>query len=174
MGSRKGGKFEREIAKTLSRWFTHGADETQLVRSVSSGGWKFRKEQQCGDLAANGPDGRRFRQIFTVECKARKEFEFRHIWSSGAPAIGEWWKQVWTEAEDFNLLPILIYRKPYHPTLLGLPPDLLDILLPEARKVRITWGDLEYKPLGLTDFDELLALDPDWVIDVGQRYLSSE
>lgn len=75
-GKRKGGAFEREIARELSKWWTHGEREDVFYRSASSGGratvrTKVGKKSfgQYGDISANDPIGQPLLDLCTIECK---------------------------------------------------------------------------------------------------------
>src|SRR3990172_2537168 len=91
---RKGSSFEREIARALSLWLTRGADQTQLIRSVLSGGWAGRAKGfgQVGDLAPNGPIGERFRRLYAVECKHQRDISLWQLWTGGE--LIEWWGEL--------------------------------------------------------------------------------
>jgi Holliday junction resolvase len=119
MSVRKGGAYEREIAKKLSLWLTNGKEKNELIRSVSSGGWKFKQKRQVGDLAPNGPHGAAFRDVFGVECKNRESFLWQHYWTSKDPELFKWWKKIMEESNEANLLPLIIYRKNYVPDVIG-------------------------------------------------------
>lgn len=139
--SRVGGAFERECAKELSLWLTDQTDKTQLIRSVSSGGWTHRKTNQVGDLAPNGPAGRVFRERVGVECKKRQEFSWEHVFSRESPALAEWWLKHYNECTPANLVPMLIWRKNRQKVLAGFDPQHINLgMLPTSTPtVRITW-----------------------------------
>ena len=122
--STKGGAFERLCGREISLWLTGGKDDTQLIRSVSSGGWARRKVRQVGDLAPNGPEGEAFRLVFGVECKNREEFKWQHLWTSEEPKLLQWWIKHAAECDDAGLMPMLIYKRNYQPGLVVYPTEL--------------------------------------------------
>lgn len=72
----KGGKFEREICKKLSLWWTGGENDSVFWRTPSSGGRattrkKKGKEDRLlhGDITFTDPIGEPFCQAFCVELK---------------------------------------------------------------------------------------------------------
>lgn len=74
--SKKGGAFEREIAKTLSRWWSNGESDAIFWRTANSGGratvrGKVGKatKGQDGDLCATDPIGQVFIDHFYLELK---------------------------------------------------------------------------------------------------------
>lgn len=162
--SRKGGRFEREVAKGLSMWVTRGEDDAQLIRSVQSGGWSRRGARQTGDLAANGPHGDRFREAFGIECKNRQDFQWRHLWSSESPALEQWWRKHVGECADADVVPMLVYQRNHHPRLVVHPADLhgLPYATPPTPTIRIEWPDME--PVRVRAWDDMVATDPDeWI-----------
>lgn len=173
MGKKKGSRFERKIARELSLWLTDGSDDTQLIRSKQSGGWSRKKGNQFGDLAPNGSRGQLLRSVFVIECKAREDFKFQHIWSSLEPGLYAWWNQVVSESSEVDAVPMLVYSKNYAPNLVGFPPSFVEILFPEARTMTVFWPDLDIPPITLLEFDQLKVIDPDYFIKRGQEYLDS-
>ena len=72
----KGAKFEREISKALSRWWTEGERDDIFWRTSQSGGRATtRKKQgkstknQDGDICATDPIGQPLLDITTIELK---------------------------------------------------------------------------------------------------------
>ena len=72
----KGGNFEREICRTLSKWWTHGKRDDVFWRSSQSGGratLRFKKGKSTfgsyGDIAATDPIGGPLLKFATIELK---------------------------------------------------------------------------------------------------------
>lgn len=72
----KGAKFEREISKALSKWWTEGQRDDVFWRTSQSGGRAtIRKKQgkntknQDGDICATDPIGQPLLDIATIELK---------------------------------------------------------------------------------------------------------
>ena len=72
----KGGDFEREVCKLLSKWWTNGERDDIFWRSSQSGGRatqraKFGKRTygSYGDIAAVDPIGEPLLKLFTIELK---------------------------------------------------------------------------------------------------------
>jgi len=173
-GKNKGNRFERKVAKKLSLWLTEGGNNTQLIRSVQSGGWSERQDNQIADLAPNGSRGKEFLTIFAVECKATEKFNFFHVWSSTKPKMYHWWVQVDKEASAVNRVPLVVYSKNYYPNLVVLPTGLALQLYPEARMMTIRWPDLlDNTQVSVLELDYFLTVDSDLVIKRGKEYLES-
>jgi hypothetical protein len=72
----KGGNFEREIAVTLSSWWTNGTNQEVFWRSAGSGGRATRRsragksaKRDTSDLRASDPIGEPFLRLFAPELK---------------------------------------------------------------------------------------------------------
>jgi hypothetical protein len=73
----KGASFERQVAKELSLWWTHGARDDVFWRTNASGGRaRIRKDQrglgtfgQYGDLQATDPLGQPLLDLLSIEVK---------------------------------------------------------------------------------------------------------
>ena len=75
-GSRKGGAFERRMAKRLSLWWTGGERDDVIWRTQISGGRATvrgrkgkRTEGQYGDLTYTDPCAKPLFDLFVIECK---------------------------------------------------------------------------------------------------------
>ncbi len=75
-GKRKGSKFEREICKQLSLWWTDGEREDVFWRTASSGGRAVQRSKKgkgtaggSGDICAIDPIGKPLTDVFTMELK---------------------------------------------------------------------------------------------------------
>jgi hypothetical protein len=76
MSRKSGGEFEREICKTLSKWWIGHDRDIVFWRTSQSGGRatiRKRKGQktsgQCGDICSTDPSSRVFTRLLTVETK---------------------------------------------------------------------------------------------------------
>jgi len=74
--ARKGGQYEREICKLLSRWWSHNQRDDIFWRSSQSGGRATQRKKSglstygsYGDVAAVDPIGDPLIRMFTVEIK---------------------------------------------------------------------------------------------------------
>lgn len=133
-GKRKGSAFERWAARQLSLWLTGGADYTQLIRSVSSGGWTAGRTsteawRNVGDLAPNGPAGERFRETFAVECKHHRRIDLWALWThDDGGLLGQWWGKLQKEIAASprpSLRPLLVFRANRVPTMVATQAAVL-------------------------------------------------
>ena len=126
-GKRKGGSFERWVARTLSQWLTGKPKSQELIRSVTSGGWAAGLESDApwrhvGDLAPNGKVGDAFRKRFAVECKHHREIDLYELWTSENGRLLKWWRKLLLEVEPHDGLdPMLIMRSNFRPDIVVLP-----------------------------------------------------
>lgn len=127
-GKGKGNAFEWDTARKLSLWVTNGADKTQFIRSVMSGGhFALRQaaENQVGDLAPNGPSGEAFRKVFGIECKCYKtDPNWWHAFTYKDWMVEGWWKKINEECFPHKLTPLLIMQRSAHPCVVMLDTSL--------------------------------------------------
>lgn len=133
-GAHKGGAFERTCAKRLSLWATNEGDSSQLIRSVSSGGWARGRHasegwRQTGDLAPNGLAGEELLARFGVECKTRASFDWWHFWTKqdDKTTLAFWWQKIRNECNEARQLPMLIFTTKFRPVMVGLVEAFLQI-----------------------------------------------
>src|SRR5574338_1536928 len=118
--SRKGSKFERDIARDLSKWL--GEEKTVFWRSASSGAAatqsknKANASHYCGDLVSIAPVSQKFIDTFYVELKHRKDIEAHKVFTRNGFLWNTWLHTV-EQAKDFNKLPLLIARQSRWETL---------------------------------------------------------
>lgn len=112
----KGGAFERQICKALSKWVTDGAKEDVFWRSAMSGGRatvqgrKGVSVRQAGDITAVAPEGHSFTDEWFVECKNIKDMKLSPFLLSRSGLLHKFWKKARAEAQKYNRQPMLIVR----------------------------------------------------------------
>ncbi len=167
----KGGAFERTIARELSEWLTGGQDSTQLIRSVSSGGWtRGRKQAQkkevfrhIGDLAPNGPKGEEFRRQFAVECKHHKRIDLYQLWTlpHGDATLTGWWEKIGKEALEGGVRPMLIFRSNGQPILVAISGN---VATATGQSSPIPIATIPWLKMSIVSFAVLLQCDPNLFI----------
>lgn len=138
-GKAKGGAFERDTCKKLSRWVSGGAHEDLFWRSAMSGGRATvggRKglmlRRQAGDITAVSPEGHKLTDRFYVECKHLREIDFKGL-ITGKGALLKIWRKTLTEARTYGKEPLLVIRQNRWPTLMCLTrPGSADLGLTAA------------------------------------------
>ena len=132
-GKRKGGGFERQVAKLLSLWITAGRAEDALWRSSMSGGRATigrGKVRQAGDICAVAPEGHALVDRFFIECKAYKKLGIPEFLLRTTGTLATFWKIAVRESAKYGREPMLIARQNALPVLgiireAVMPPQLL-------------------------------------------------
>lgn len=133
----KGGSYEREIAKELSLWWTHGERDDVFGRSDSSGARFTQRRKvgkntvnQAGDITFNDSLGEPLISAWSIECKtgygdkkkikvgdSTKSIDLR--WdlldfldsTQKEPVIEKFWRQCKKDADLSEREPVLIFRR---------------------------------------------------------------
>ncbi len=163
----KGGSYEREVAKALTRWLNPDGTEKpiQLWRSNLSGGWSGRELADVGDLAPKDQLGFQFRTYFGVECKHWRDISFWGIFTHDYPMVLQWWDKLATECEEYDICPLLIMKRSRYAELIGFPTPLIrepfpkrSIVLPHAGITFIVFSEF----LELYNPSRMYALVDTW------------
>jgi hypothetical protein len=123
-GKVKGSRFEREVCKTLSLWWSEGKIAEVFWREGSGSKSTVTQSMHlCGDIFQFNHD-----YPFlpcSVELKFHKDFEWDSLFenSTGKTTqnIPNWWDQCVRDAERAHHLPVLIFKKNYRPPFIALP-----------------------------------------------------
>lgn len=179
----KGGSFEREIAKTLSLWWSDGERDDIFGRSDGSGG-RFTQRRKAGKSTANMAGDLTFTDsigepliaAWSIELKTgygkRTDSGFSR-WDSldfldsrqKEPTLEKMWKQCVRDAELTNREPVLIFRRNGRSPCIMLNCEyILDKLNPLFGKIRrdclgIYVKDINCTVIPLQDFME-------WIPDI--------
>lgn len=121
----KGGDFEREISKALSKWLTGSEKPYKFWRMPGSGGLATIHEEcsnLSGDIRALSADAEFFTDCFSIECKTgypKTDFwqHFKHIKTFD---LKNFWKQCIEDAYKSGKRPLLIYRKKGKQVIVGI------------------------------------------------------
>lgn len=143
----KGGAFENEVCKLLSLWWTNGQNDDIFCRSRASGAWFTSRgksgkttENQAGDIMANTNEGRKFLNIFHVECKTgygRKNKKEIVRWDildlldseQKEPIFIKMWIQAVRDSGIGNKSPLLIFRRNRRTICIAFRTSIHDKLL---------------------------------------------
>ncbi len=147
---RKGGAFEREIARSLSLWISNGLRDDLLWRSSMSGGRAtiglkggIKRRAQVGDLSAISAEGELLLNHVVIEIKSYRELNlFSGIVSDGG-RLYRFWHLLKEISAAFDRQPMLVAKQNLMPTLCLLP------------------SEVSYELFGLTD-DHVSAVLPRW------------
>lgn len=126
----KGNRWERDISRKLSMWWSSGKNPNIFVRSASSGAWRTAHKSegvrgQVGDIAAVDQEGQSFTDKVCIEVKFYKEEEsilFESILQKRMQIL-KWWQKCEDEALDTRKMPWLIVKFNRKPPFIILPKE---------------------------------------------------
>ena len=140
----KGGEFEREISKFLTKWLTGKEKPYKYWRQDASGGLATVHEENThmsGDIKPLAKDAEFLTDFFSIECKTG--YPKTSFWQHITPtkfALEEFWSQAIEDATDKH--PMLIYRKLRRKPVIGINSitrDLLTPLIDSLNYINVTW-----------------------------------
>ena len=146
----KGGTFERDISKFLTKWLTGKITPYYFWRSEASGGLATihaANVHLTGDIKSLHPDSQFFTDVFSIECKnGYKKTSFWQHWSQFKFGMEEFWKQTCDDAYKANKHPMLIYRKKGRRQIIGIDKYIQKKLkkrLVNLNSIVLTWKKSE-------------------------------
>lgn len=112
----KGGQFEREVSKFLTKWLTGQCKEYFFWRSPSSGGVSTILPENIeitGDIISLKPESKLLLDKYTIECKNGypKGDLNCHVKYNKSDPIKSFWEQCNLAAVSSHRNPMLIYKK---------------------------------------------------------------
>ncbi len=152
--SGKGGAFEREICKDLSRWI-QGTEKPYIFWRGRGSGGTFTScnlvgEAFAGDIYLVREEGKFLTDRFSIECKTGyKEASLdKHLKYNKSDPIYSFWCQCTEDAHKTDKLPLLIYQKKgMQPKWVGIntiTKERLEKYLVGCRFMHLYWAeDLE-------------------------------
>jgi hypothetical protein len=127
-GKRKGGSFERLIAKELSTWWTGGKNDRVFWRTHSSGalGTVSKMRTEYGDLMAVDDAGRAFMEIFNIELRHSRELDVSDlVYGSGKSGMAKFIQEGRRSAMMSRREPIWIFKEHQGPVMVMMDPITL-------------------------------------------------
>jgi hypothetical protein len=109
-GRAKGSAFERHVAKMVITAFAHhGIKKVDCYRTPLSGGHRFARESDPGDLVFSPKLANLFPA--SVECKSYRTLDWPKLFLSGKKGHwGDWWNQC-VAASSPGRHPLLVFRQ---------------------------------------------------------------
>jgi len=142
----KGGSFEREISKYLTKWLTGTEKPYKYWRQDASGGLATIHAENVhltGDIKPLGKDAEFLTDVFSIECKTGYgKTSFWQHFPSTKFALQDFWVQCIEDAPE-NKYPMLIYRKLRRKPIVGINSiikDSLYFLIKELNYASVAWG----------------------------------
>lgn len=144
----KGGDFERNVSKFLTKWLTGKAKPYMFWRQDASGGIAtvhIENSHMTGDICSVHPNSRFFISIFSIECKTGyPQTSFWQHFTNSKFGIENFWLQACEDASKANKHPMLIYRKKGRRQVIGIDKYIQERLykrLKELNHTVIVWGE---------------------------------
>lgn len=149
----KGGNWERDVCKFLSKWVSGHEKPYIFWRTGGSGGVFTVSEGKAGeyfsgDICAIREEGKFLTEKFSIECKTGyKEASFdKHFKYNKSDPFKSFWIQVVNDSQKANKYPMLIFRKKGMTTpWVCIGKDVYDIIslyLYDIRRLHICWRNL--------------------------------
>lgn len=109
MGRVKGASFERKIAGMIVKAFaSRGITKKDCYRTPSSGGHRYAKETDPGDLVLSPELTKLF--PFSIECKHYRKLDWHKLLTPGAKGHWDnWWKQC-LKATPTGRYPMVVFQ----------------------------------------------------------------
>jgi hypothetical protein len=127
----KGGEFERNISKFLTKWLTGSEKPYMFWRQDASGGLATVHSENThltGDITYLRPEAKFFCDIFSIECKTGyPKTSFWQHFNKTKFNIEDFWIQALTDAKKSDKYPLLIYRKKGRKEIIGINNHIRDI-----------------------------------------------
>ena len=149
--SGKGGAWERDVCKYLSKWINGTETPYIFWRGSGSGGVFTRNnlvgERFAGDIYPVREEGKFLTNMFVIECKnGYKEASLdKHLKNNKNDGLRDFWQQAVEQAVNTDKLPMLIFKKKGMPTpWLGIchsTRQKLETHLSKIRFVHIGWNN---------------------------------
>ena len=152
-GKGKGSLWERDVAKTLTKWLTGNEKPYVWWRMPGSGAIATISEENkelSGDIMALRPEGAFLTDVYSIECKVgypQSNFH-KHLKGVKNDEIRLFWEQAIGDAERADKLPMLIYRKKHYNALIGISnyEGKLKQKLENIPSIVMTWGNYNDLP----------------------------
>ena len=163
-GKGKGSTWERDIAKTLTKWLTGKEKPYVWWRMPGSGAIATISEENkelSGDIMSLRPEGAFLTDRYSIEAKngyPSSSFH-KHLKGVKNDEVRLFWKQTVDDANRAEKLPLLIYKKKHYNALIGIS-DFEGVLKHKLRNIPsiiMTWGDYDDLPVvHFFDMEEFL------------------
>lgn len=143
-GKGKGGTWERDVAKTLTKWLTGVEKPYVWWRAPGSGSVatvSIENKELSGDIISLRPEGTFLTSKFSIECKVgypNSNFH-KHLKGVKNDEIRLFWEQCCNDACRADKLPMLIYKKKQFNALIGI--SIINDDLRKIPSITMTWGE---------------------------------
>ncbi len=143
----KGGDYERNVAKFLSKWLTGTTKPYMFWRQDASGGIAtihIENVHMTGDICSVHPDSAFFTDLFSIECKiGYPKTSFWQHFTKVKFGVQEFWQQALNDAIKSNKHPLLFYRKKGRKQIVGINRFIQEKLYKKIgglRHIMVCWS----------------------------------
>ncbi len=123
-GHRKGSKFERDISKQISSWFTKGERDDLLWRTAGSGARQTTRQKKglqteghAGDIASTSAESKILTDVFCFELKNYADINPWQLIVGENKLVTGWWDELIVTTQFEDKLPCLIIKQDYKPPI---------------------------------------------------------
>lgn len=166
-GNKKGGRFERKIAKVLSLWVSRSKKKDLFWRTAMSGGRatvaRKRGElvRQSGDITAVTPEGHDLTDKFFIELKHYNDLNLLGSMLHFRGRLAKFWNKCVSEANYYGRIPILIALEDRKPTLIVTNRRIVGLtIITLEGSMFISKFDEVIKHISFNEFREMYGLGP--------------
>ena len=168
----KGGQFERDVSKFLTKWLTGKEKPFSFWRQDASGGLATIHSENThltGDITYLRPEAKFLIDIFSIECKVGyPNTSFWQHFNKTKFNIEDFWIQTLTDAKKSDKHPMLIYRKKGRKWIVGINKyvrDKLSMLLKDYNSITIKWSK-DIEDCILYDFNSFFIITPEQMKEI--------
>jgi hypothetical protein len=173
----KGGGWERDVCKYLSKWI-QGTEQPYIFWRGRGSGAMFTNsncmvgEAFSGDVYCVKPEGAFLTDRFSIECKSGypKASLDKHLKYNKDDCILKFWTQCYEDALKSNKLPMLIYKKKGMPVpwigINNVSYETVASKLVNCRIVKLIWEINDCPSVNLIGMDDFFNnISPRFIID---------
>jgi len=172
--SQKGGAWEREFSKFLTKWLTGQTKDYYFWRSPGSGSVatvNLGNKAISGDIIALKPEAIKIIDIFSIECKnGYKGISLdKHLKDNKTDGLLDFWNQCNKASVDANKEPMLIYKKQGQNAWIGVSENVYQLLVEKLSKlkyIKVHWTEVNSNVVLMDMIDFFDLVKPDDIIKI--------
>jgi hypothetical protein len=162
-GRAKGQVFERELARTISVWWTGRkelekvrAEELPFRRTPLSGGWD--RKAAASDLLVVEPGALPVPWPFALEAKNQECWNWDGLFKANDKwPVKAYWDQCCEAAEKSKLTPLVLFTRKLQPIYFAMPAHM-------PFRLGIAHINVSWLPFAIGRFDDLLKMTPQRIV----------
>ena len=165
-GKAKGSAFERQFARTLTKWLTGQNKELSFWRSPGSGSCATinpGNKSLSGDIIALTPESAWVCDLINWELKngySNASFD-AHLKQNKNEPLKKFWEQSCRDAKEFEKYPVVVFKKKGMPNIWCGISNTLFLKFKElnnVRHIKLNWGSADLEDIIFLNLDDFLNL----------------